>query len=328
MRGLPYERTPCRLAAAALLMLGLWGCKETETAQVPAPPTQIERSVEQDGVRVRMLLSPGYAQLGTPLTLSITAESDSNVRVELPALDDRVSGFSLDGQYEVDAIDSGGRATREWRAQLRPMLAEEYRIAPIAVTYDTGWLATPPIRVDAATLNAESAEMADAREPVWIYPPFRTVATWILALLAGVALLVVLWRLLKRVKREVELRRMSPRERALLELRELLDRELPEHDQTKEFYFELTMIVRRYIERAHAVRAPEQTTEEFLTAITADARFTPATLERLRAFLQAADLVKYAAYQPGSDAVAQATGTAQSYIETDASASEPAQEAS
>jgi hypothetical protein len=76
--------------------------------------------------------------------------------------------------------------------------------------------------------------------------------------------------------------------------------------------------VRCYIERAHAVRAPEQTTEEFLAAVSRDSRFGPAVVERLRAFLRAADLVKYAAQRPEPAAVDQAVATARSYVETDA----------
>jgi len=111
---------------------------------------------------------------------------------------------------------------------------------------------------------------------------------------------------------------MSPRERALEELAELMARDLVGKNMVKEFYLELTMIVRRYIERAHAIRAPEQTTEEFLAAVSSDNRFGQEVINRLRLFLEAADLVKFAAYHPESDAISRATETARSYVVTDA----------
>jgi len=120
------------------------------------------------------------------------------------------------------------------------------------------------------------------------------------------------------VQRAVKLRRMSPRERALYELAELLARDLLGREQIKDFYFELTMIVRAYIERAHTIRAPEQTTEEFLLAVSRDSRFSPAVVGQLRTFLQAADMVKYAAFRPDQPTVNQALSTARNYIETDA----------
>jgi len=81
---------------------------------------------------------------------------------------------------------------------------------------------------------------------------------------------------------------------------------------------ELTMIVRRYIERQYAVRAPEQTTDEFLAAAVEHPRFTPRVVTHLREFLRAADLVKFADYHPDAGVIDQATATARKYIETDA----------
>ena len=64
----------------------------------------------------------------------------------------------------------------------------------------------------------------------------------------------------------VKIHRMSPIERALYELDVLLKKGLPGRGLYKDFYVELTMVVRRYIERRHDVRAPNLTTEEFLRA--------------------------------------------------------------
>ena len=115
---------------------------------------------------------------------------------------------------------------------------------------------------------------------------------------------------------------MSPRERALRELNELLARDLIGHGRVKDFYIELTMVVRRYIERRHAIRAPEQTTEEFLIAVRDDPRFRDDAGRKLGEFLKAADLVKFAAHRPSGEDVNAATSTARRYIEADAARDE------
>ena len=51
-------------------------------------------------------------------------------------------------------------------------------------------------------------------------------------------------------------------------------------------------------------------------------------MERLRAFLQAADLVKYAALHPTPEIVSQAVDTARRYVETDTEVRAAAGEAS
>ena len=89
--------------------------------------------------------------------------------------------------------------------------------------------------------------------------------------------------------------RSSPRRRWRL----LLAENLPGRGLVKEFYLRLTGIVRQYVEDTTGIRAPEQTTEEFLRDMRSSAAFPPERSVRLAEFLEAADLVKYAGQQPG-----------------------------
>ena len=59
-------------------------------------------------------------------------------------------------------------------------------------------------------------------------------------------------------------RRQTPEEIAHAALAALLAENLPARGLFKEFYLRLTGIVRQYIEDTTGIRAPEQTTEEFL----------------------------------------------------------------
>jgi hypothetical protein len=218
---------------------------------------------------------------------------------------------------------------QERHIRLTPHLSPQYRIGPVAILVKSGlterWFPTRPIVLDAAPIikGTPGKDIMGPRSPVPIRPGLKTIAGYLLGLLAIGAIGYGIWWAARHLHRAVKLRRMSPRERALHELADLLARDLVGRDQIKDFYFELTMIVRAYIERAHAIRAPEQTTEEFLLAVSRDPRFSPDVVGRLRTFLQAADKVKYAAYRPDQPTVNQALSTAQTYIETDAEASPP-----
>ena len=145
-----------------------------------------------------------------------------------------------------------------------------------------------------------------------------------IALLALVAVLAaaLLWTLGSRIAFARKIRRMTPRERALRELAMLLDRGLPEQGLFKDFYIELTLVVRRYIERRHGIRAPEQTTEEFLTAAAAHPGFRAEAVLGLKAFLTAADLVKFAGVMATVGMAAEATTKAKAYLEGEAEAAE------
>ncbi len=77
------------------------------------------------------------------------------------------------------------------------------------------------------------------------------------------------------------------------------------------------MVVRRYIERTRGIKAPGQTTQEFMAVATDHPSFTPEVVAQLKSFLESADLIKFAGQQATtamSDAAAQ---RARDYITND-----------
>ena len=105
----------------------------------------------------------------------------------------------------------------------------------------------------------------------------------------------------------------SPAELAGMELQRLRRSDLAASD-VKLFYVELTGIVRRYIERTKGVRAPEQTTQEFLDEISRRKDFPAEQSRRLRSFLEAADLVKFAAHQPHKEDIEESFRRAEAFV--------------
>lgn len=283
--------------------------------------------MSQGPVKVIITADPSKVQLDRDILLTITITSPSEIDVSLPALDDRLQGFILNGVFDEEPRTHGGETTLERHARLTPGLAGEYRLAPMAIKYtdrstspaSAGWFATRPMVFEAVPPfeGRPGKDIEATLEPVWIYPPFKTVALYSGLVILVVIAVILAWKLLKRVRHNIQLARMSPRERAMKELAILLAKDLPGKNMIKEFYLELTMIVRRYIESAHSIRAPEQTTQEFLIAVSDNPRFGPTVVKKLKAFLEAADLVKFAAHQPPDEAVKKAIDTAREYIESD-----------
>jgi hypothetical protein len=318
---LPLLALACLLAAA--------GCRQQPKTPAPAapPPTPLVVTAAAGPVECRIAAESDEVRLERDLLLTIQTRAPEAIEVRLPPLNNRLTGFVLNGEYDNQPVVKDGIVTREHCVKLTPTLAEEYRLGPLAVAYTDrsrqppidGWFATRPLTFKVAPVIAgkPAATIADILGPEWIWPPFKTVALWIGLGLAALAALYGLWFASKKIKRAIQLRLMSPKERALHELAELLARELIAKNQLKEFYLEITLIVRRYIERAHRIRAPEQTTEEFLVAVTQDRRFSREIILKLKTFLQTADLVKFAAFRPDAPTVDKTVGTAKDYIETD-----------
>ncbi len=303
------------------------GCRGRPEAAVTPPPAPLVETASSGPVACRIEAESEVIPLDRDLLLTLQTRAPEGIEVRLPPLESRLTGFVPNGAYDREPVVRDGVVVRERCVRLTPTLVEEYRLGPLAVAYTDrrvqpaveGWFPTRPLVFKAAPVVAgpPPAALADILGPIHVYPPFKTVLGWIALGLLGVAALAGLWFAGRRIHRAVRLRLMSPKERALHELAELLARDLVGRRQLKEFYLAITLIVRRYIERAHAIRAPELTTEEFLVAVAHNPRFRRDTLFRLKAFLQTADLVKFAAFRPDPAAVDRTVATARDYLETD-----------
>lgn len=298
-------------------------------ATLAAAEPRVE-TVRHNGVTLTITLDPGSVSLERDIVLSLKLTHPESLAVILPPLADRLQGLLAASSFEREAApaDDQGYVTRERIVRLTPLIADEYRLAPMAIATrhavdgndKASFFATPPIvlPVNAVTDKPVDESPRTTISPIRIRPSLKALSGYVAILvLIAFGMALAIW-LLGRLKQQVRIMRMSPKERALRELELLLGRRWVETGRLKDFYVELTMIVRRYIERQHHVRAPEQTTHEFLLAVSADSRFPEHVIQRLKQFLEAADLVKFAAWQPDSHAVDNAVGTARDYLSTDA----------
>ena len=138
---------------------------------------------------------------------------------------------------------------------------------------------------------------------------------WLVAAgVAGLLAILAVVALRRRKRRPIEPRRQTPEEIAQAALALLLAENLPARGLVKEFYLRLTGIVRQYVEDTTGIRAPEQTTEEFLRDMRSRAAFPPERSVRLAEFLEAADLIKYAGQQPEEGQIDQAIARAHEFV--------------
>ena len=315
----------CLILASGILIL-MPACRHQNQPPAPAAAPLTE-TISSGPIELNIIAEPAHVHLDRDILLTLRVSAPSNMEVRLPPLENRLEGFVINGAFTRDAFDAGNKPVKEYCSRLTPTLADEYRIAPMAITWinrgqtppSEGWFITRPLIFQAAGIakGPPGATINDIANPVWIYPAFKTVALWTFLIACAAGAVCLLWWLSRRIHKAIKLRRMSPRERALYELGELLAQDLIAKQKIKEFYLEITMIVRRYIERAHAIRAPEQTTEEFLLAVTRNPGFTREVITKLKIFLQTGDLVKFAAYRPERKIIDQTLATARDYIDTD-----------
>ncbi|MGB0880094.1 MAG: BatD family protein [Polaribacter sp.] len=116
----------------------------------------------------------------------------------------------------------------------------------------------------------------------------------------------IYWFVIRKRKQEEELptyRTLAPYEEAMYKFNELDEKLLWQNNKVKEYYSELTEIVRGYIERELRVPALEKTTDEILETLTdfknsESIETSKETIKKLKELLQEADLVKFAKSKP------------------------------
>ncbi len=272
------------------------------------------------------------------IDVSIELTAPDGLQVALPAdFSDRLDGLTLLGSFEEEPLVAAGVRRRVVRLHLRPVVgAPRLRLAPFAVRFPDAsapakeaWFPSKPLVFKPAPAlppgEKAPSDVEDGLKPLWIPPTGREILRWALLSVSGLLAAAMLVLLVRWILRRIKLARMAPRERALFELKSLLARHLVARGRFKEFYVELTHVVRRYIERRHGIRAPEQTTEEFLQEAARSGSFTPETLARLRDFLSSADLVKFAGVDASESTAESAAASARAYLESEPAAPKPSE---
>lgn len=295
---------------------------ESEVSSLATLKTEVERGP----VKFTVEVSPQNPRLSDEPQLTLTIRSEAGVRVEKPPFGQAMGDFVIRDFHEpVPDVDDGAEVIQQVYT-LEPTRAGRLIIAPIAVRFhderDTGDKQEYTIESEALTVEVSSvlgddipslADLKPAAAPIEL--PVTYVTNWVstgVGIVALVAAGIVVWQI--RRGRAASERQLTPQELAQLELGRIVDDKLAESD-VKAFYVELTGVVRRYIERSTGVKAPEQTTEEFLRQVVEDALFADEDQLRLRGFLEAADLVKFAAFEPDASDIASSIDRARNFIQ-------------
>jgi len=281
--------------------------------------------LSKDGVSITVEPNPERVDVARDFEVTVTAVAPAGTTLAMPDLRDRFAGFSVAEDFAEEPLaGADGSTTYVSRWRLVPKPCEKvYRLAPFVVTVlregaSPESFYTAPVYFEGPETRAPVTGGIEV-DPKKDLPPlsWRLVRIVALVLLAVAALVTVVWWGVRKILQKIREHRMSPIERAMLELDRLLKKGLPGRGRYKDFYVELTMVVRRYIQRRHAVRAPNLTTDEFLRAAAENPAFSREALAELKHFLESADMVKFAGVEATPEMADDATGKAKDYLTTD-----------
>ena len=288
----------------------------------------VETDLSKGGISLAVTASPDRVDVARDFEVVVRAVAPSGVTVALPDLRDRFRGFSVAEDFAEEPLVSEDGATTyvsSWRLVPKPC-EKTYKLLPFVVTL----LRNADGRESSESFYTSPVYFGNpaVREPVTggievdpekDLPPlsWKLVKQCALVLLSVCSVAALVWWAARKVAQKIREHRMSPIERAMLELDRLLQKGLPGRGRYKDFYIELTMVVRRYIQRRHSVRAPNLTTDEFLRAASENPVFTREALEGLKQFLESSDMVKFAGVEATPEMADSATDRARNYLNTD-----------
>lgn len=301
-------------ALPGLLLLLAVGCANgKDDARVEAPVARVQ--AESGPVRVVVEVRPAPLQLSEIATLTLRVVHPDDVELEPIDLAQAHPGFTLrDEDPPVERVENGATVL-ERRLRIEPDDEGERQLGPFEVRFrkggEEGAVSTEPLAVVVGTTIPPEDATLDALEgPLGpVAPPPAGMPLWPWLLAAAAVVVAAAWFALRRRRKEPAAPPLTPAQLAARELDALLADDPLSRGDVAGFYSELTLIVRRWVERTTGIRAPEMTTPEFLRSMGRRPDADP-----LRAFLEAADLVKFAGQRPDRAAIDAAVDRARELV--------------
>jgi hypothetical protein len=247
------------------------------------------------------------ARLSTVDELSFVLEAKAAEQwsAVFPEIGDSLDKFSIvDRGIEIHRLDPERNLVHTRIYTLEPFLSGDYVIPPIEMFFEEqekGFsfsLTSEEIAIEVVSILPPQLGEQDIEGIQGPMPLRQRMVVWIGI---GAIVLAAFGAGLLYVSRRInvfqsETKDLHPWKKALNELDALLEKKLIEHGSYREFYDSISDLTRRYVELRFSIRAPAQTTEEFLQQVReskALAEFAPLLDE----FLYGCDLVKFARYR-------------------------------
>jgi hypothetical protein len=265
---------------------------------------------QESSVEVKASADPLTITIGDVVQFNLEVIHPKSVKIALPVVSPTLNEWVVRNTTRLPAKETGpDRVSETLQLQL--------------TIYKTGDLEIPSL--NAEVVNAKGEREVRVSQPIKIkvqsvldgeqlkeikaqveIPPDYKPFLFLLAALAALALIVykVVRFLKQRKTRDVvmPIETRSPAEIAREAIQNLLVKRLVETGYVKEFYLELSEILKRYLGSKLGIISLERTTEEFIGDLK-NAAIPWEEYEHIKEFLMDCDLVKFAKYKPSSEEI-------------------------
>ena len=156
--------------------------------------------------------------------------------------------------------------------------------------------------------NVRLQDIKDIKGPIYPFS-FLKLIMWI------IAACIAAWLAVKLLKKLIRKKPPKLPYELAVEALEVAKAEFSKTGDVKAYYVAVSDAVRKYIETVFKLRAPEMTTQEFLSSLGASWKIFAGYKELLRIFMEACDLVKFARHTPSKEEIDSVFISAKKFIE-------------
>lgn len=283
-------------------------------------------------ISVKVEVDKAFATIGDQINFRVTIQHHPDIMVleadATPALSDfeikKTTDFST---QEKDLISEGKNYV------ITTYSLGEYVIRPFPIKYKTKDGSVKDVQTNSLYLTMESVDKnkdksaeSDIRGVKGVHKLKHPIIRWLLALLFLIAAASAgTWFYLYKKKRALEGKipepALSAQEEAYLALNQLKNSDLIRKGLVKQYFFQMSEILRRYLERRFKIRALESTTYELMQELTPVA--TRDQVNLIQEVVNFCDLVKFAKYEPPALEIIQETNRAKTVIDQTKEEPEP-----
>lgn len=316
----------CTLITCAVLLV-CTGCNEDTDTRGGQTEFEIDKDYQRGPLTVHVRVDKTKMTIAETFLLEFEAAIEPGFEVQMPKVDKVLENFGIvDWDNLGDKLDENNNVVSRYRYRLEPFLSGTFPIPaftfqfadvnnPEEKTYE---LTTEPIDIEVTSLlGKQRAELVIADIEDVVQMPKKSSYWWLWALgVVGIIVAVSFWLYLRR-KRVVEFVRIfkPAHEIAYDRLRALVKEDLVKKGKIKEFYEQISDILRHYIEHRFNLRAPERTTEEFLIELATTEVLGATDKADLGEFLKLSDLVKFAKHNPTTEQIQKTFDLVKNFIE-------------
>ncbi|WP_410504747.1 hypothetical protein [Maribacter sp. ACAM166] len=251
-----------------------------------------------------------YIKIGQQIKWTVTVEVDTTAQVIFPE-GQTFSPLETVEAFATDTTRKKDRLTLQKIYALTQFDSGAYKLPAQRIEINGTGFMTDSMLINVATIPVDTLnqKMYDIKPLINVEK--STTEFW-KYLLIGILVLLVLgglfyWFVLRKkaLTEEEKVALLPPYDRALLELKRLENSKYLIQDEYKQYYSELTAIVRSYLEEDVHVTALESTTGQLIEKLellkdAGELRLDDDTIKQFQQILQTADLVKFAKNKPST----------------------------